>query len=63
MAKRERLEQGSGKRFIRRDAKGRFTSDQAEVGRSLTADRRTNAKSGAATGQGDRGDHRPSSKR
>jgi hypothetical protein len=63
MAKRERLEQGAGKRFIRRDARGRFTSDQVEVGRSLAADRRTNAKSRAATGQGDRGDQRGSSKR
>ena len=63
MAKRERLDQGTSKRFIRRDAKGRFTSDQVDVGRSLAADRRTNAKSGAATGQGDRGDQRRSSKR
>jgi len=58
MPKRELVEQDSGKRFVRRDENGRFTADQSEVGRSLTADRRTKAKTIVAKGQGDRGDQR-----
>ena len=58
MADRERLEQGTGQRYARRDARGRFTMDQTEVGRSLTADRRTKAKKVVRKGQGDRGDQR-----
>ena len=56
MAKRELVEQGSGKRYVRRDAQGRFTSDQTAVGRSLAADRRTKATATVPKGQGDRGD-------
>jgi hypothetical protein len=62
MPARERIEQGSSKRFIRRDERGRFTSDQASVGRSLTADRRQHAKTVAKKGQGDRGDERRTGK-
>jgi hypothetical protein len=58
MPKRELVKQGSGKRFVRRDERGRFTADQSEVGRSLTVDRRTKAKTIVAKGQGDRGDQR-----
>ncbi len=58
MPKRELVEQGSGKRYARRDAWGRFTTDQTEVGRSLSADRRTDAKKVVPKGQGDRGDQR-----
>jgi hypothetical protein len=56
MAERELVEQGSGKRYARRDAQGRFTTDQTEVGRSLAADRRTKAARTVPKGQGDRGD-------
>jgi hypothetical protein len=65
MPKRELVQQGPGKRYVRRDAQGRFTSDQAEVGRSLTVDRRTKAKTTVPKGQGDRGDQqsRPGSRR
>ena len=56
MPKRQLVEEGSGKRYVRRDAQGRFTSDQTEVGRSLAADRRTKAKTTVPKGQGDRGD-------
>ena len=39
--KREIIEPNKGdKRFARRDAEGRFTEDQTDVGRSLSADRR-----------------------
>jgi hypothetical protein len=56
-AKRERLEQKSGNdRYIRRDAQGRFTSDQVDVGRSLSQDRRRDAKTKVESGHGDRGD-------
>jgi hypothetical protein len=56
--KRELITVGSTQRYIRRDERGRFTADQTGVGRSLTADRRTQAKTVAPKGQGDRGDRR-----
>jgi hypothetical protein len=58
MPKRELVTQGSSKRYSRRDAQGRFTTDQVEVGKSLAADRRTKSKTVAPKGQGDRGDQR-----
>jgi hypothetical protein len=58
MPDREQLHQGSSNRFVRRDARGRFTSDQVEVGRSLATDRRQHAKAVVKPGQGDRGDSR-----
>ena len=58
MPKREQIDQGTNKRYARRDAQGRFTSDQVDVGRSLTADRRRGAKTVVPKGQGDRGDQR-----
>ena len=45
-----------GSRYIRRDKQGRFTSDQVDVGRSQTADRRQHAKHKAPKGMKDRGD-------
>ncbi|HEX8243351.1 MAG TPA: hypothetical protein VF541_07640 [Longimicrobium sp.] len=54
---RELIEPHKGdKRYVRRDAQGRFTDDQVDVGRSLAADRRQHAKTKAPRGQGDRGD-------
>jgi hypothetical protein len=44
------------RRYIRRDGKGRFTSKQVSVGRSLAADRRSSAKTRVKKGEGDRGD-------
>jgi hypothetical protein len=58
MPDRERTDQGTSKRFIRRDARGRFTSDQVDVGRSLSTDRRRPAQTVVKKGQGDRGDQR-----
>jgi hypothetical protein len=60
MPKRERIDRPNDKSFVRRDERGRFTSDQVDVGRSLSADRRTHAKTIATKGQGDRGDQRRS---
>ena len=57
--KREIIEPQSGdKRFVRRGADGQFTGDQASVGKSLSADRRTHAKKVVPKGQGDRGDQK-----
>ncbi len=57
--KRELINPNPGdKRYIRRDERGRFTTDQVDVGRSLSADARRKAKGIAPKGQGDQGDER-----
>ncbi len=57
-SKRELIEPHKGdKRYVRRDAKGRFTESD-DVGRSLAADRRVKAKTVVKKGQGDRGDQK-----
>ena len=56
--KRELIDTGTSKRYIRRDDQGRFTTDQVDVGRSLAADQRQQATAMAKAGQGDRGDRR-----
>jgi hypothetical protein len=56
MPKRERIDHDNAKRYIRRDERGRFTSDQVAVGQSLTVDRRTRANRTVPKGQGNRGD-------
>ena len=57
MTKREIIEPHKGdRRYARRDENGRFTDDQADVGRSLAADQRQHSKTPAKPGQGDRGD-------
>ena len=54
---RELIEPNEGdKRYVRRDEEGEFTDSQDDVGRSLTQDRRTDAKTEVEKGQGDRGD-------
>jgi hypothetical protein len=55
---REMIEPHGDKRYMRRDERGRFTSDQSDVGRSLTQDRKRDAKNVAKKGQGDRGDRK-----
>ena len=54
-AKRELINTGTDKRFVRRSAGGQF-KESDDVSRSLRADRRTKAKTKAKRGQGDRGD-------
>jgi hypothetical protein len=54
--KRELIDTGREKRYVRRDDKGRF-KDVVDMGKSLAADRRQHAKTKAKPGQGDRGDH------
>lgn len=56
--KRELIEPHKGdKRYARRDASGRFT-EMDDVGRSLSQDRKRQAKTVAKPGQGDRGDRK-----
>lgn len=56
--KRELIEPHKGdKRYARRDAQGRFT-EMDDVGRSLSQDRKRQAKTVAKPGQGDRGDRK-----
>ena len=54
-ARRERIDPGKDKRFVRRGAKGRF-KESDDVGRSLKRDRQQKAKRKVKSGQGDRGD-------
>lgn len=55
--KRELIDTGRDKRFVRRDDSGRFDKE-ADVGRSLTQDRKKHAKTVVEPGQGDRGDQK-----
>jgi hypothetical protein len=56
-SKRELIDTGTDKRFVRRDKNGQF-KESDDVGRSLAADRRRKAKAVAKSGQGDKGDHK-----
>jgi hypothetical protein len=55
--KRELIDTGTDKRYVRRNKKGQF-KDVVDIGRSLSADRRRKAKTVVKSGQGDRGDRR-----
>ena len=55
--KRELINTGTDKRYVRRDAKGRI-KESDDVGRSNAADRRQHAKTESKPGQGDRGDRK-----
>jgi hypothetical protein len=59
MSKRELIDTGTDKRYVRRDDKGRF-KESVDVSRSLSADSRHDAKRDAKPGQGDKGDHKRS---
>ena len=54
-SKRELINTGTDKRFVRRDPKGQF-KESDDVGRSLAQDRRQHAQTKSKSGQGDRGD-------
>ena len=54
-AKRELIDTGRDKRFVRRSGAGTF-KESDDVGKSLTADRRKKAKTKVKSGQGDKGD-------
>jgi hypothetical protein len=53
--KRELIDTGTDKRFVRRDDQGQF-NESDDVGRSLGQDVRKPAKREVTSGQGDRGD-------
>jgi hypothetical protein len=54
-AKRELIDTGTDKRYVRRNPKGEF-KESDDVGRSLSQDRRKKAKRKVKSGQGDKGD-------
>lgn len=57
MSKRELIDTGTDKRYVRRDDQGRF-KESDDVGKSLSQDRRRQAQHTAKAGQGDRGDRK-----
>lgn len=56
MAKRELIDTGTDKRYVRRNRLGTSFVESDDMGRSLAADRRTRAKTEVKSGQGDKGD-------
>lgn len=60
MSKRELIDTGTDKRYVRREDQGQF-KESDDVRKSLSADRRQTAKTSAKSGRGDRGDHKRSS--
>ncbi len=57
MSKRELIDMGTDKRYVRRNEKGQF-KESVDVGRSLSADKRHRAGNDAKPGEGDKGDHK-----
>ncbi len=55
--KRELIDTGTDKRYVRRDDQGRF-KESDDVGRSLSQDVKKPAKNTVPPGQGDKGDHK-----
>jgi hypothetical protein len=56
-SKRELIAPKGDKRLIRRDAQGRI-KESDDLGRSLSADQRSKAKTAVPKGQGDKGDQK-----
>jgi hypothetical protein len=54
-AKRELIDTGTDKRYVRRTSSGTF-KESDDVGRSLAQDRKRPARTRVKSGQGDRGD-------
>ena len=60
-SKRELIDTGTDKRYVRRAGSGQF-KESDDVGRSSAADQRRNARTASKPGHGDKGDRkRPSS--
>jgi hypothetical protein len=59
--KRELIDTGTDKRYVRRNERGTSFVESDDVGRSLAADRRQRAKTKVKSGEGDKGD-RPRAK-
>jgi hypothetical protein len=60
--KRELIDTGTDKRYVRRDDQGRF-DEVTDVGRSLSQDVRKKAKKTVEAGQGDKGDQKRTANR
>lgn len=58
-SKRELIDTGTDKRYVRRDSEGKF-KESDDQGRSLSQDRKRDAKTEVPKGQGDRGDQKHS---
>lgn len=58
VTKRELIDTGTNKLYVRRNALGTSFKEVDDVGRSLAADRGRKAKTVARRGQGDKGDRR-----
>ncbi|MFS2151913.1 hypothetical protein [Rhizobium sp. Rhizsp42] len=56
MSKRELVDTGTDKRYVRRAKDGKFNKS-TDIGRSLCADKRHKSQTEAKRGEGDRGDH------
>jgi hypothetical protein len=56
MTKRELIDTGTDKRYVRRDEDGQFTEDQVDVGRSSAQDQQQHSSTPSQPGQGDKGD-------
>ena len=56
MAKRELIDTGTDKRYVRRNKLGTSFVELTMLGRSLAADRRKRAKTKVKSGEGDKGD-------
>ena len=57
IGKRELIDTGRDKRYVRRDQQGQF-KESDDVGRSLAQDVRRKAKTVVKAGQGDKGDQK-----
>lgn len=55
MSKRELIDTGTDKRFVRRDEDGKF-KESDDVGRASASDQKRDAKNKSSPGQGDKGD-------
>ena len=55
--KRELIDTGVDKRYVRRDAEGQF-KESDDLGRSLARDIKQHANTTVKSGQGDRGDQK-----
>jgi hypothetical protein len=55
-SRRELVDIGTNKLFVRRNARGTSFKKVVDAGKSITADKRQKAKRKVPSGQGDRGD-------
>jgi hypothetical protein len=55
-SRRELIDTGTNKLFVRRNERGTSFKKVVDAGRSITADKRHKAKRKVPSGQGDRGD-------